>query len=321
MKKYLTFKRFSARFVFGLSLIFILASANFAQIKLRNALDYDGDGKPDYGVFRGVNSTWYVSKSGGGNVFQQFGSSNYDTLTPGDFDGDGKGDLAVWRYTDRVWYILNSASGTVSFFQFGLIGDEPVQRDYDGDGKTDIAVVRRTGGNMIWYVQGSTAGFSAYQFGVSSDTPAPGDYDGDGRFDYVIHRQGASAGAQAYYYIRNSSNNSFSIFAWGLYGDTVVPGDYDGDGRTDAAILRRGATNQTWYVLRSSDTTLAAAVFGLTEVDFPTQNDYDGDGKTDFSVWRETDGNFYVLRTSDNGLSVVPWGWLSDFPIAGYDAH
>jgi hypothetical protein len=66
---------------------------------------------------------------------------------------------------------------------------------------------------------------------------------------------------------------------------------------------------------------LIAQTFGLTESDFPTQNDYDGDGKTDISVWRETDGNFYVLRSLDNTLGVVTWVFISDSPIAGYDAH
>jgi spore coat protein A, manganese oxidase len=321
MKKYLTFNRFIARFAFALSMLFVFAASGFAQLKLRHALDYDGDGKADYGVFRPTTSTWYINKTGGTTLFQQFGLSDYDTLTPGDYDGDGKADLAVWRYTDRVWYVLNSSTGAVSYQQFGLIGDEPVQRDYDGDGKTDIAIVRRTNGVMIWYVQGSTAGFRAYQFGLNTDNPAPGDYDGDGKFDYAVHRPGAAAGAQAYYYINRSGDGGFSIFPWGLYGDVVVPGDYDGDGLTDAAVMRRGATNQAWYVLRSSDLNYVALTFGLTESDFPTQNDYDGDGKTDFSVWRETDGQFYVLRSSDNGLGVVPWGWLSDQPIAGYDAH
>jgi len=32
--------------------IFTLSIVSFAQIKLRNALDYDGDNKADYGVFR-----------------------------------------------------------------------------------------------------------------------------------------------------------------------------------------------------------------------------------------------------------------------------
>src|SRR5215213_1123307 len=202
MKKYLTFNRFSASAACGLAMIFVLAAAGFAQIKLRSALDYDGDGRADYGVFRITDNTWYIYKSSGTTTFQQYGSASYDTLAPGDYDGDGKGDLAVWRYTDRVWYVLNSSTGTVSFLQFGLIGDEPMARDYDGDGKTDIAVVRRTNGSMVWYVQGSTAGFFASTFGLSTDNAAPGDYDGDGKFDFAVFRQGASTGAQAYYYIR-----------------------------------------------------------------------------------------------------------------------
>lgn len=100
-----------------------------------------------------------------------------------------------------------------------------------------------------------------------------------------------------------------------------MPGDYDGDNKTDAAVMRRGSPNQVWYVLRSSDGDLRALTFGLTETDTPTQNDYDGDGKTDFSVWRETDATFYVFRSSDSTASAVSWGWISDSPIAAYDAH
>ena len=194
-------------------------------------------------------------------------------------------------------------------------------RDYDGDGKTDLAVVRRTNGAMIWYVQGSTAGFSAYQFGLNTDFAVPGDYDGDGKFDYAVYRGGAAAGAQAYYWIRYSNTNTVSAFPWGLYGDVVVPGDYDGDNKTDVAVVRRGATAQNWYILYSSNNSLTAQNFGLTESDFPTQNDYDGDGKIDISVWRETDGYFYYLSSLGNYTAYVQWGWLSDQPIAGYDAH
>jgi hypothetical protein len=175
--------------------------------------------------------------------------------------------------------------------------------------------------NLIWYVQGSTAGFSALQFGLSTDNAAPGDYDGDGKFDPAVYRPGASSAAQSYYYIRRSSDQVVQVYPWGLGGDVVVPGDYDGDGKTDPAILRRGATNQVWYALKSSTGDLIALTFGLTESDFPVQNDYDGDAKTDIGVWRETDGNFYIFRSSDGNLGVVGWGWLSDLPIAGYDAH
>jgi len=303
-----------------------------AQIKLRNAMDFDGDAKADVAIYRQIDSTWNINKSNGGATIQQFGLSNYDTVTPGDYDGDGKGDIAVWRYTDRVWYRINSSTGTFTAVQFGLIGDELVQRDYDGDGKTDLAVVRRSGtaaapGPMIWWVNSSLTGTTvAYQFGINTDLAVPGDYDGDGKFDYAVYRPGANTTSQSTYYINRSSDNGFTIQNWGLGGDWVVPGDYDGDAKTDLAVARRSSTSLTgpvvWYALRSSDGGLLAVNFGITEYDTPIQNDYDGDGKTDLAIWRETDATFYILKTTGGGSTTfIPWGYTTDMPVAAYDVH
>lgn len=280
-------------------------------------LDYDGDRRTDYSIFRpSDNAAFFVALSSGGFLIRQFGIST-DVQTPGDYDGDGKTDIAVWRPTTGIFYILRSSDGQVQFIRFGFNGDEPVARDYDGDGKTDAAVVRRTNGQMIWYINNSSNGsFRAEQFGLTNDFTAPGDYDGDGRFDLAVFRPETSG--QATFYVQRSSGG-FTAVQFGLGTDLVVPGDYDGDGRTDFAVVREGS-EYFWYILRSSDGVLTGANFGA-KPHFETQGDYDGDGRTDISVWDPITGGFFVLRSSDGGTTIYRFGQNGDYPVANYDTH
>ncbi|MBS1793177.1 MAG: DUF4394 domain-containing protein [Acidobacteria bacterium] len=275
-------------------------------------LDFDGDRKTDYAVFRLAGNQQFVNRSSNNTFFSyQFGLST-DVQTPGDFDGDGKADSAVWRPDTGVWYVLRSSDAAVQTYQFGLNGDEPVARDYDGDGKTDYAVVRRAGGQLVWYVNNSaTNSFRTDVFGLASDVTAPGDYDGDGRFDLGTFRDGT--------FYAQRSTLGFAAVQWGASGDLVVPGDYDGDGKTDYAVVRQG-TNMTWYILRSSDGGFSAPQFG-TKPDFTAPGDYDGDGKTDVAVWRQSNGVFYVLQSSTGTVRQTQFGQNGDYPIANYDTH
>jgi hypothetical protein len=276
------------------------------------ALDYDGDGRADLAVFRSSNNTHFVQRSSDNSVFSlQFGLAS-DVLTPGDFDGDGLADIAVWRPGNGNWIFLRSSNNSVQFYQFGLNGDEPIARDYDGDGKSDFAVIRRTGGQMVWYINNSSNNsFRIETFGLDSDISAPGDYDGDGRFDLGTFRNGT-------FFVQRSTLG-FGVTQWGLAGDLVVPGDYDGDGKTDFTVMRQG-TNQTWFALRSSDGTLLASNFGQNP-DFAVQADYDGDGKTDIAVWRQANGVFYITRSVNLSAMGMQFGLNGDFPIARYDTH
>jgi hypothetical protein len=281
-------------------------------------IDFDGDGKTDYAVFRPSTNVWYVHRGATNTVaIVQFGLSQSDVLTPGDYDGDGKSDIAVWRTTNGTFYVQRSSDGGVSIVQWGSPGDEPLARDYDGDGKTDYAVARRQGGSLVWYILNSaTGGIRIEQFGLGSDVAAPGDYDGDGRVDLAVHR--GPLGEAATFFISGSTQGFYAV-RWGLGGDLVVPGDYDGDGKADFAVVREGSP-YTWYVLRSSDGSLLADNFG-NKPHFTTQGDYDGDGKTDFSTYDQINGLFYTFRSSNSATTQFVFGQNGDYPVANYDTH
>ena len=275
-------------------------------------VDFDGDRKSDYSVFRLSTNSWFINRSSNSSFYSfSFGLST-DNFTPGDYDGEGITDVAVWRGSNGFFYVLRSSDSTIQTYQFGLNGDEPVARDYDGDGRTDFAVVRRTGGQMIWYVNNSANNsFRIEQFGLDTDITAPGDYDGDGRFDLGTYRDGV--------FYEQRSRDGFTAVSFGGVGDLVVPGDYDGDGRTDLAVIR-GGTVFSWRILRSSDGSNSSTGFGL-KPDFATQGDYDGDGRTDISIWRQSNGNFFVLRSANSNLIQSAFGQNGDYPIANFDTH
>ncbi|CAN5581007.1 hypothetical protein BH10ACI1_BH10ACI1_10650 [soil metagenome] len=109
--------------------------------------------------------------------------------------------------------------------------------DFDGDGRADISVFRPS--DRVWYLNQSTAGFSATQFGLSTDKIAPADYDGDGRTDIATFRDGV-------WYWLNSSNGNFNAIQFGLADDVPVPADYTGDGRAELAVFRGGV----WWTLK-----------------------------------------------------------------------
>jgi len=197
--------------------------------------------------------------------------------------------------------------GTVDIGAFEKQPIETIRRarfDFDGDGQTDLSVIRPV--DRVWYLNRSTAGFSAVQFGLPTDRIVPADFDGDGKTDIAVFRNGT------WYWLNSGSGNSLSTAHFGMAGDIPQPADFSGDGRSELAVYRSGV----WYTFDLANGLVQALQFGLAS-DKPVVNDYDGDGRADYAVYR--DGIWYILA-STNGFSSVSFGLATDKPVpADYD--
>ena len=288
----------------------------YAGSRLLAVEDANANAAPpaDLAVWRPSSGYWYVlGGPGSQQTFHQWGATG-DVPVPGDFDGDGKTDFAIFRPSQGEWWIFKSSDSTYSPTNFGTSGDKPVVADYDGDGRTDVAVFRADAqaGLGYWYVlRSSDAQVSNYQFGLNSDVPAPGDFDGDGKADIAVFR-----GSNTTFYTYRSSDLTVATTSFST-GGTPIPADYDGDGKANYAV-RNGAD---WIIMNAAGTSTTTTAWQQSG-DIAVHNDYDGDGIVDISVWRDSNGTWYIRQSSKIGqqdeLRQVQWGMTGDIPVPAY---
>jgi hypothetical protein len=247
-----------------------------------------------------------------------------------DFDGDGKADFVVIRNVNNqtFWYVWRSSQGFMAL-PWGLWTDDVASGDYDGDGKTDIAVVRKTfdintfSVTFNYYIiQSSTNTFITKIFNTPfiSDTnysTIHQDYDGDGKTDIAISQ--STLGSSLLLRVIYSSNNSVNNFTLPVGHFLFKLGDMTGDNRSDSVSYFPINYNGNLTITNLANNSTKSVQFG-TSSDRYVPADFDGDGIGDLVVWRESEGNWYWLRSSDGTFRGFHWGQSGDIPIpADYD--
>jgi predicted RNA-binding Zn-ribbon protein involved in translation (DUF1610 family) len=252
------------------------------------------------------------------------GTDSGEGTSLGDIDGDGDLDIAH----NGFWFenpgnvFAAWPKHTIDSAWFGVLVGVLVA-DINGDGRNDVVLApsESSDGRFSWYeaadpkagpwvehlIDGSVSYFHTFK---------AADVDRDGDLDLVTAEMHQSSDPDEVSVYRNEGGGlTWTQQVVGTTGaHNLRIADIDADGDIDIVGVN-------WHESAADGAAVTLWRNGLPPTPGPPPTghraDFDGDGVADIVVYRSTTGEWFIRRSSDQGLTYVAWGCpaCGDLPV------
>lgn len=306
--------------------IFVTGSPAFPVIG-----DFNGDGRKD--IANASPGSIGVKLNNGNGTFSGYITTlgfRTDNATVKDFNGDGREDIVVsevtsvsGQYTRHLLVFWSNGSGgfvrtEIPVYQYGGGGEANYVvnlkvADFDGDNSPDIMEM---GVNFYSiHLNNGQGAFSRTDYlkklGESQDLIFA-KFNGDNKADIFVKSNNSA-------YLKNIFNEQIILVKYNQcesFNETKRA-NFNGDSLPDLVTWNSNTGNWRVGLLGTiNDVSTLSFNWGSGSFgDIPALGDFDGDGKTDYSVYRNSDGNWYILLSSNSSWLVFKFGLPGDIPV------